>query len=49
MRKLYWFNGHSLTLKEWAAVKRCKWQVLYRRVKVKQMPFEEAMIEPIKG
>ena len=41
--KLYWLNGKSLPLKDWAKLHGVKWQVLYRRVKVKKQPFKTAM------
>jgi hypothetical protein len=41
--KLYWLNGKSLSLKDWAKIRGVKWQVLYRRIKVKKQSFQTAM------
>ena len=47
--KLYYFKGESHTLKDWAKLKNCKWQILYRRLYVKKMPFWQAYTEELKS
>lgn len=46
--KLYWYEGHSLPLKDWAKLKNTKWPILYRRVKCNNWSFKKTMDEPIR-
>jgi hypothetical protein len=45
--KLYYYNGKSMALKEWAKSREVKTSVLYRRINVLKWSFKKVMEEKI--